>query len=222
MKNFLLNYSSCLVGIIALICLYAILQIKFDISFWVGYSANSKAINEVIANLSYSYLAAYIFFLLTVTLPHWTMKTKVSKALQSKMRTIESNYKACVESPIQLPKGILPSISKEEAIENFKAVSYNQQCRMGGVQNTNTSIVWYIKLKHDENKRLATEVLEYKPWLSSETIAKIEEIRNSYLPSIIITLTDTIMKDQMDGDAGRKMLAEYVYDLWSLAKSIKC
>jgi hypothetical protein len=26
----------------------------------------------------------------------------------------------------------------------------------------------------------------------------------------------------MDSDAGRKMLAEYVYDLWALAKSIKC
>ena len=222
MKNLLLKYSSCLVGIIALICLYAILQIKFDIAFWVGYSANSKAINEVITNLSYSYLAAYIFFILTVTLPHWTMKTKVSKALKSKMRTIESNYKACVESPIQFPKGMLPNICKEEAIENFKAVSYNQQCRLTGVQNTNISIVGYIKLKHDENKRLATELLEYKPWLSSETIAKIEEIRNSYLPSIIITLTGTIMKDQMDSDAGRKMLAEYVYDLWALAKSIKC
>lgn len=222
MKNLLLKYSSCFVGIIALICLYAILQIKFDIAFWVGHSANSKAINDVITNLSYSYLAAYIFFLLTVTLPHWTMKTKVSKALKSKVRTIESNYKACVESPIQLPKGMLPNITKEEVVENFKAVSYNQQCRLTGVQNTNISIVVYIKLKHDENKRLATELLEYKPWLSSEMIAKIEEIRNSYLPSIIITLTDTIMKDQMDGDAGRKLLAEYVYDLWSLAKGIKC
>ena len=151
---------------------------------------------------------------------HWKMRTKVRKALEGKTNAICSNYKACVECVIPLPKAMLPTITKEEAVENFKAVSYNQPCRLTAIQNTNVSIVVYIKLKHDENKKLATELLEYKPWLSSETIAKIEEIRNSNLPTIIITLTNTIMKDQMDNEHGRRILGEMTYDLWTVSKEI--
>ena len=62
--------------------------------------------------------------------------------------------------------------------------------------------------------------MEYKAWLSSETIAKIEDIRNSNLPTVNITLTSTIMKDKMDNDDGRKMLGEMVYDLWMVSKKI--
>ncbi len=215
-----LKYSDFYVWVIAIASLYAILQIKLDIAFWISNSDRADDYNEIITNLSYSYLAGFIFFLLTVTLPHLKMRTKVRKALEGKINTICSNYKACVESVIPLPKAMQPSITREEAIENFKAVSYYQPCRLTAIQNTNVSVAVYIKLKHDENKKLATELLEYKPWLSSGTIAKIEEIRNSNLPTVIITLTNTIMKDQMDNEDGRKMLGEMTYDLWMVAKEI--
>lgn len=218
--EWILKYCDCYVWVIAIVCLYAILQIKLDFAFWIGTCARADAYNEIITNLSYSYLAGFIFFLLTVTLPHWKIKTKVRKALERKANTIRSNYKACVESVVPFPKVLLPAIAKEEAIENFKAVSYHQPCRLTAIQNTSVSVIVYIKLKHDENKRLATELLEYKPWLSSETITKIEEIRNSNLSTIIVTLTNTIMKDKMDNEDGRKMLGEMVYDLWMVAKEI--
>lgn len=218
--GWLLKYNDWYVWTIAIVSVYAILQIKLDFAFWIANSDKADAYNEIITNLSYSYLAGFIFFLLTVTLPHWKMRTKIRKALEGKTNTICSNYKACVESVVPLPKTVLPTITREEAVENFKAVSYHQPCRLTAIQNTNVSIVVYIKLKHDENKRLATELLEYKPWLSSETIAKIEEIRNSNLPTIIITLTNTIMKDQMDNENGRKMLGEMVFDLWMISKEI--
>lgn len=218
--GWLLKYSDWYIWAIALVCLYAILQIKLDIAFWIGNSERADAYNEILTNLSYSYLAGFIFFLLTVTLPHWKMKTKVRRALEGKTNTICSNYKACVESVVPFPKAVRPTITREEAIENFKAVSYYQPCRMTAIQNTDVSIIVYIKLKHDENKRLATELLEYKSWLTSEMIAKIEEIRNSNLPTVIITLTNTIMKDQMDNEDGRKMLGEMTYDLWTVAKEI--
>ena len=218
--GWLLKYSDWYIWTIALACLYAILQIKLDFAFWIGNSERADAYNEILTNLSYSYLAGFIFFLLTVTLPHWKMKTKVRKALEGKANAIRSNYKACVESVVPFPKAVQPTITKGEAIENFKAVSYQQPCRLTAIQNANVSIVVYIKLKHDENKRLATELLEYKSWLSSETIAKIEEVRNSNLPTVIITLTNTIMKDQMDNEDGRKMLGEMTYDLWTVAKEI--
>lgn len=220
--SWLLKYSDYYVGAIALICLYAIFQIKFDFAFCLGRSENADKWNEIITNVSYSYLAGFFFYLLTVTLPHWKMKAKVKGALGSKLNTIRSNYKACVESVYPPLKAMPLTICKEDAVDNFKAVSFYQKCKMGYFQNADISVVEYIRLKHQENIKLAAELLEYKPWLSSETIAQIEEIRNSNLPNVIISLTQTIGKDKMDNEAGRGMLAGQVFDMWTLAKRIKC
>ena len=220
-EQWLLKYSDYYVMAIALICLYAIFQIKFNFAFWMGYSEKADAWNEIITNLSYSYLAGFIFYLLTVTLPHKKMKGKVKVALDSKLNMIRSNYKACVESVYHPLKAMSLDITKDEAIVNFKEVSFYQKCKMGYFQDKDISVVDYIRLKHQENVIRAAELLEYKPWLSSETVAQIEEIRNSNLPAVIISLTQSIGKDQLDNEDGRGMLAGEVYDLWTLAKNIK-
>lgn len=218
--QWLLKYSDYYVMAIALICLYAIFQIKFNFAFWMGYSEKADAWNEIITNLSYSYLAGFIFYLLTVTLPHKKMKGKVKVALDSKLNMIRSNYKACVESVYHPLKAMSLDITKDEAIANFKEVSFYQKCKMGYFQDKDISVVDYIRLKHQENVIRAAELLEYKPWLSSETAAQIEEIRNSNLPAVIISLTQSIGKDQLDNEDGRGMLAGEMYDLWTLAKNI--
>lgn len=220
-EQWLLKYSDYYVIAIALICLYAIFQIKFNFAFWMGYSEKADAWNEIITNLSYSYLAGFIFYLLTVTLPHKKMKGKVKVALDSKLNMIRSNYKACVESVYHPLKAMSLDITKDEAIANFKEVSFYQKCKMGYFQDKDISVVDYIRLKHQENVIRAAELLEYKPWLSSETVAQIEEIRNSNLLAVIISLTQSIGKDQLDNEDGRGMLAGEVYDLWTLAKNIK-
>lgn len=220
-EQWLLKYSDYYVMAIALICLYAIFQIKFNFAFWMGYSEKADAWNEIITNLSYSYLAGFIFYLLTVTLPHKKMKGKVKVALDSKLNMIRSNYKACVESVYHPLKAMSLDITKDEAIANFKEVSFYQKCKMGYFQDKDISVVDYIRRKHQENVIRAAELLEYKPWLSSETVAQIEEIRNSNLPAVIISLTQSIGKDQLDNEDGRGMLAGEVYDLWTLAKNIK-
>lgn len=218
---FLFKISDYLVELLAFVCLYTIFQIKFDFAFWIGYSDKAEAWNEIITNLSYSYLAGFIFYLLTVTLPHAKMKGKVKATLVSKLNTIRSNYKACVESVYHPLKAMPLDITKDEAVANFKAVSFYQKCKMGYFQNKDISVVDYIRLKHQENVNRAAELLEYKPWLSSETVAQIEKIRNSNLPSVIISLTQCIGKDLLDNEDGRGVLAGEVYDMWEVAKGIK-
>lgn len=218
-KEWLLCNSNCFVGFIALICLISIFQIKLQI--WPGGYIHSSDTKEIICNLSYSYLAGYVFYLLTVTLPHQIIRSKVKIALERKINTIKSNYKACVDSVVPLPNATLPSLTREDVVETFKTVSYFQPCRISAIQGVNESIIEYISIKHDENKHLATELLEYKTFLSSEAIALIEDIRNSRLPYIIGTLTGNAARDQIDSNGGRELLAEFVFDLWDLAKQIK-
>ena len=220
LRNWILNSSDYYVGVIALICLYAILQIKFGFAFWIGSSTHSGDINEVITNLSYSYLAGYIFFFLTVTLPHWKMRSKVKTALQGKADTISTNYWACIESVIPLPNALERNKSKDEVLALFKAASSKQPCRLASI-GIKVPVAEYIKAKHKENRQMATELLEYKQWLSSATIAQIEKIRNSNLSSIVISMTNPFLQDALDNEGSMGTLASEVYDLWVIAKNIE-
>ena len=199
--NFLFKISDYIVGLLALVCIYAKFQIKFDFAFWIGYSDKSEAWNEITTNLSYSYLAGFIFFLLTVTLPHLKMRAKVKKALEGKVNQIATNY-------------------WEDVVMMFKEASSLQLCRLSSV-GINVSIAEYIKAKHKENKELATELLEYKSWLSSETIAQIEKIRNANLMSVVISMTNPVLQESLDNEGSRGVLASEVYDVWEVAKGIK-
>lgn len=218
--SWLLKYSDYYVGAIALICLYAIFQIKFDFAFWLGRSENADKWNEIITNVSYSYLAGFIFFLLTVTLPHVKMRAKVKKALEGKVNQIATNYWACIESVVPFPKGLTRKQTKENVVMMFKEASSLQLCRLSSV-GINVSVAEYIKAKHKENKELATELLEYKLWLSSETIAQIEKIRNANLMSVVISMTNPVLQESLDNEGSRGVLASEVYDIWEVAKGIK-
>lgn len=218
--SWLLKYSDYYVGAIALICLYAIFQIKFDFAFWLGRSENADKWNEIITNVSYSYLAGFIFFLLTVTLPHLKMRAKVKKALEGKVNQIATNYWACIESVVPFPKGLTRNQTKEDVVMMFKEASSLQLCRLSSV-GINVSVAEYIKAKHKENKELATELLEYKSWLSSETIAQIEKIRNANLMSVVISMTNPVLQESLDNEGSRGVLASEVYDMWEVAKGIK-
>lgn len=218
--NLLFKVSDYLVGFLALICLYAIFQIKFDFAFWICSSERADDYNEIIRNLSYSYLAAFVFYILTVTLPHWKMRSKVKKALDRKINCIRSNYKSCVDCVLSLDKNPKDELSKEEVIKNFKSVSYKSKCRFS-INNPNESILGFINRNHQYIIHLSEELLEYKLWLSADTIAQIEEIRNSQLPGFIFMMSKSNFERPEDEVKMREKLAGYVYGLWDLSKKIK-
>ena len=102
----------------------------------------------------------------------------------------------------------------------FKEASSLQLCRLSSV-GINVSVAEYIKAKHKENKKIATELLEYKSWLSSESIAQIEKIRNANLMSVVISMTNPVLQEALDDEGSRGVLASEVYDIWEVAKGIK-
>ena len=220
LKELVFKLSNYLVGLLALVCLYAIFQIKFDFAFWICSSERACDYNEIIMNLSYSYLAGYLFFLLTVTLPHLKMRAKVKKALEGKVNQIATNYWACIESVVPFPMGLTRNQTKEDVVMMFKEASSLQLCRLSSV-GVNVSVAEYIKTKQKENKKIATELLEYKSWLSSETIAQIEKIRNANLMSVVISMTNPVLQESLDNEGSRGVLASEVYDIWEVAKGIK-
>ena len=72
-----------------------------------------------------------------------------------------------------------------------------------------------------EAEKKEAQVLEYKSWLSSETIAQIEKIRNANLMSVVISMTNPVLQEALDNEGSRGVLASEVYDMWEVAKGIK-
>ena len=93
-RVFLVEYGNYYVIGVAVLCIYAILQIKLGFAFYLGNSEEAESWNQIIEGLSYSYLAGYFFYFLTVRLPYWKMKIKIHEALKRKVerliRTIRS------------------------------------------------------------------------------------------------------------------------------------
>ena len=111
-------------------------------------------------------------------------------------------------------------VSKEDVIKSFKAVSYRNACRFS-LNNPNESILGFININHQYIVHLSEELLEYKPWLSANTIAQIEEIRNSRLPGFIMMLTKFNYENPENEMKMREQLAGYIYGLWDLSKKIE-
>ncbi len=206
-----------LISISAIIAIYCILQVKFDFAFYIGPADNADKINEVIVNLSYSYLAGYVFYILTVKLPYWGTKRKIEKPLKSKLDLV---LRKCISSMESIyPQSVHGKIVLEEDsfVEDFKNISYFQECSIIGMK---IPVISYIKAAHEENRKTITEILEYKSWLSADQISMLEQIRSADLPLVITALSLPGFKEVLDNPTSRETLARSIFQLYVLAQKV--
>ena len=207
------------VWLIAIVCLYAILQIKFEFAFWVGRADNNAAINEILISLAYSFIAGCIVYFLTVRVPYHMMRMKVKAALEVKVNLIRTNYRTSSESVLPFGKKWPGVPNREEVIHAFKDVSYISACQLSTV-GQDVSIAEFIKKKHEENMGLVSQILEYKTWLTSETLIQIESLRNSDLSKFIVAITFPVTVSLLDNEMTREKLANQVFDLLETSLTI--
>ena len=85
---FMIYIFNILLIIITIVCIYAIGYIGLDWFVPLGSAYNPERINTVLINLSYSYIAGLIFYILTTSLPRYVFSHKIRKPLQSKVKTM--------------------------------------------------------------------------------------------------------------------------------------
>ena len=81
--------NACLV-ILSLLCLYAIVTIKLGWFWTIGVAKNYVQINEIIINLSYSYIAGIVVYLLTIVLPVYFEKKRLRPVINEKINDIKN------------------------------------------------------------------------------------------------------------------------------------
>ncbi len=216
-KGIVFDNIGYLISISAIIAIYCILQVKFDFAFYIGSSESGDKINEVIVNLSYSYLAGYVFYILTVKLPYWGTKRKIEKPLKTKLDRVLRKCTSSVESIYPLSDHGKIVFEEESFVEDFKNVSYFQECSIFGMK---IPVIEYITAAHEENRKTITEILEYKSWLSADKISMLEQIRSSDLPLVITALYLPGLKEILDNPTSRETLARCVFKLYVLAQKV--
>lgn len=82
------NHLSAFLLVIALICIYAVLQIKFGCFWTVGEIDDAESVNSIIESLSFSYIAAYLFYVLTIAIPRSVRRRKLTPIIRGSVKNI--------------------------------------------------------------------------------------------------------------------------------------
>lgn len=76
------------IGLFALACIMVIVYVKLGIGYPVWYPSQFESINSILLNLSYSYLAGVIVYLLTIVLPDFWQQYKLKPIIDERIKYI--------------------------------------------------------------------------------------------------------------------------------------
>lgn len=195
------------------LCIFAISCIKLHLPEpWIE-SDNADSINEVLVNLSYSYIAGFVFYVSTVSLPHVLLKRRMRTAIKEKIRTIYSKYKSCLRSVIPVQNQNTFDYSENNFVKTFSGISYMNKCSLSELNLVNATIIDYVIEQHQICLTLIAQLLEYRDLLSSDTIALLEKMRESDYENVLLAFRKCIKPPfSLDKPSEREKLAIVIYE----------
>lgn len=196
---------------ICVICLYAVIQIRLGCFWFIGSIENADAVNSIIEGLSYSYIAAYLFYVLTSFLPINRRKRKLKPIIRNKVQRIgsknirnillefaretelESNYRDTVHT-----REILQSKNWDEEVPLIK--------KFRGIP---TTYFRYTAFECQEiRERVADIINRYKNEMTDDEFVILEDFSESSFISLILSLSSF---PAMTVNSGRdSLIADFV------------
>ena len=211
----IIHFGVWMVGAIGL---YTILQVKLGIGWAIGTINNADAVNEVLVNLSYSYLAALLFFLLTDSIPYLLNRFRLKSVINNMYKDIQAKCLACGKSAFPFDKYDQIVITKNSITQQFSQTSFNTSCALyaAGIHLT---ILEYIQRAHQENKKTISNILQtYKEYISTEQLDILERMRDPKIESTLIAFSKN--SQYLDKPGERVKLAALVYKQIELAHQL--
>jgi hypothetical protein len=177
--------------ILFFVCLYAVLQIRLGCFWSLGEIENSDAVNSILEGLSYSFIAAYVFYLLSVIAPSLRRNKMLMPILKERVGNIRSLIrKILLEFSRQTPYGAdVNNVSDTASILNSKnwdhvvpeILNYNQ---------VSISYFSYINaIRVLINNSITDLIICYKDDLSEDQIVALEGFRKSPFFLTVSTLS---------------------------------
>jgi len=182
--DFFYRNCQCIIFGIFMVCLCIIVQIKFKIVPFFAYSVYADAINEILVNLSFSYIAAYIFYQLTSKFLLTIRNRKIRPVIQKRVEEIgrRSIYYVLLEFSRESPYS-----ADYKHIDNTAKILESKlwtdempaMLRQFGVR---ISYLNYVRHQCDDLKERVSEVIKrYRDEMTVEQITALEEMTDLYI-----------------------------------------
>jgi len=166
--------------VLVIICLYAICCIGLGWFWKIAGSENATQINQVLINLSYSYIAGLIFYLLVSYFPSQIRKDKIRPVIEKKFIAISIQ----IESNIQAfnaikEEGMLTNITEQQLTALIQPKSLFENSFFGVEIGINNPIYQLLLSSRKATLERCEEVLTYRDYMQEKEIVEIENIRES-------------------------------------------
>ena len=180
-----------------------------------GEAVNADARNEVMLNLSYSYLAGLIFYILVSWLPYKIRSQKMRPFIEEKKKVIKGKIDDCAIATIPTAIIIDHKPDRAELISHLEQTSFLTAPTYMSLLTQGSTIYDHWRLQRNEIKTAIADVLEFKEYLSDKelvVLGKIQDCQFFYGINAIFPITDN--------PEARKKIANYLCDAIDIAKEL--
>ena len=200
------RFAKILLIVLTAISVYVILYVGLGIGYPIGVSDNYEQINEVLENLSYSYLAGCIFYILTVTIPAKVRRHRLDSVLHSKIGVIVGKIrdsKQCVRTLVELQNNTF--LSDSDMLSRMEANTFSTPSSMAFFYGSSSTIASYLNAQKREILDMVYDIQRYSYLLSDKELKSLADFTNcSYFDLLKIAgnqITDTPQIRRSIGEA---------------------
>jgi len=205
--SWITNNQSWILLLVACISFYAVFQIKLGWFWPVGKVDNPLGVNSIIDTLACSYIAAYIFYLLTNGITSLTKRIRLTPVIQNSVKVIGNKY----------IRSILIEFARETGIQaNYLDVEHTAEILRS--KNWDAEIPIYKKFEGvsisyfrylSANSRYITDhilfVSRYREYLKIDQIVALEDFNELYFFKLVESLSN---HSRMTVNEGRESIIE--------------
>lgn len=216
-----MKYINCALIGITILCLYVIGCVGLNIFPTLGFCQKADAINSVGLNLSYSFIAGWIFYLLITYFPYRFLKRKFSPIINGRIIDLCKQIEACVHTFSMEDSDVINSISKERLLGLIQAKGmYSQSCFAEQVGYQMNNLQFLV-----ETKKNCFDIIEklipYKEYLTDKQIVCIEKIRDSsYFHLTKIYENSPVAQIYYNSEQFKNELSKELYDIICLLRIV--
>ena len=177
---------------ICVLCLYAVIQIRLGLFWNIGYAENAGAVNAIIEGLSYSYIAAYLFYILTSFLPTKRRKKMLTPIIRERVQRIGTKNLHSILLEFGRKTGLNYDYRKTD---NTTAIlkSKNWDVVVPLIQQYNGISISYFRYTVAQSKaikdRVADIIIRYKEVLTEDELVALEDFSDMPFFSTVESLS---------------------------------
>lgn len=191
-----------LLWILVLSCICIIAYVRLNWGFALWQSDDSKAYNMILENLSYSYLAGCIFYVLTSSIPHYLRTKHLQPVIDSKLKRILQRLEDSKRAVYSITE-YNEQHTDDDFIERLSNGDFDAPCAQVFLYPDYT-VGKMMLAEKNELLKLIDEVQRLESYMSEKQVRAISELSTSTYFDLLKTLGNPILK----GLDSRRIIAQ--------------